>query len=338
MLSPVKLLCALDSDTEVTMPGNVVRVHERIWQIQAPFGPDGLVMLYVLRGSRLALVDTGVATSPIEDVRPALKDLGLEVGDVEFILNTHGHLDHLGGNFSFKQEAPGAQIHLHADDRPFAESHDYHRTFMTEFFHQFGRSDQAPAREAFVLKMIGEGDAGVDRVLSDGDRIDLGSGLELSVIHTPGHTPGSVCFFWESERLLLSGDALQARGSRGGGWPLYFHASSYRRSIDRLLDVPAETLCLGHGFHSALPLNAPVRRGTEVRHIVEESAAVSQAIDGAVHARLKSQPQASSLEIAQGVTIDLLERIPTMIDPAMKLPINGGPALWAHIREARGQS
>ena len=53
------------------MAGNVVRVHDRIWQIQAPFGPDGMVMLYVLRGSKLGLVDTGVATTPIDDVRPA---------------------------------------------------------------------------------------------------------------------------------------------------------------------------------------------------------------------------------------------------------------------------
>ena len=320
------------------MAGTVIRVHERIWQIQAPFGPDGLVMLYLLRGSKLALVDTGVATSPIEDVRPGLAEVGLDLADVDYILNTHGHLDHLGGNASFKREAPDASIHLHADDQPFAESHDYHRTFMTEFYHQFGRSDLAPAREAFVLKMIGEGDAGVDRVLADGDRVDLGSGLELSVIHTPGHTPGSVCYYWESEKLLLTGDAVQARGSRGGGWPLYFHASSYRRSLDRLLDVRVETLCPGHGFHSALPLNTPLKHGTEARHLIEESAEVSKAIDGAVRAQIKANPGASNLEIAQAATLDLLEQIPTMIDPVMRLPGAGGATLWAHIREAREAS
>jgi hydroxyacylglutathione hydrolase len=317
------------------MAGNVVRVHDRIWQIQAPFGPDGMVMLYVLRGSKLGLVDTGVATTPIDDVRPALKDMGLDLRDVDYILNTHGHLDHLGGNFNFKEHAPDAQIHLHADDKPFADSHEHHRTFMTEFLHQLGRSDQAPAREAVVLKMIGDGDAGVDRVLADGDRVDLGGGLELTVIHTPGHTPGSVCFYWESEKLLLTGDAVQARGSRVGGWPLYFDAGSYRRSIDRLLDVPAEALCLGHGFHSGVPLNTPIRRGPEARQIVQDSAAVSDAIDEAVRARIKANPQASNLEVAQGVTLDLLEKIPTMLDPVLKLPASGGATLWAHIREAR---
>src|SRR6478672_5283594 len=113
------------------MAGAVVQVHERIYQIQAPFGADAMVMLYLLRGSKTALVDTGVTTSPIDDVRPALKGLGLDLGDVDYILNTHGHLDHLGGNATYKEHAPDSQIHLHADDKPFSESHDYHRTFMT---------------------------------------------------------------------------------------------------------------------------------------------------------------------------------------------------------------
>jgi glyoxylase-like metal-dependent hydrolase (beta-lactamase superfamily II) len=172
-------------------------------------------------------------------------------------------------------------------------------------------------------------------VLHDGDRVDLGSGLELEVIHTPGHTPGSVCYYWGAEKLLLTGDAVQGRGSRVGGWPLYFDASSYRRSIDRLLDVPAEALCLGHGFHSGVPLNTPIRRGPEARQIVQDSAAVSDAIDEAVRARIKANPQASNLELAQGVTLDLLEKIPTMLDPVLKLPASGGATLWAHIREAR---
>src|SRR5438067_468981 len=312
---------------------NVVQVQEKIWQIQTPFLGDGMVMLYLLRGSKTALVDTGVATSPLDDVRPALKDMGLDLRDIDVILNTHGHHDHLGGNGNFKEEAPDAQIHLHADDKPFAESHEYHHTFMTDFLNQLGHSDQVPIRQAVFVKSLSR-DAGVDRVLHDGDRVDLGAGLELQVLHTPGHTPGSVCYVWEAEKLVLSGDAIQGRGSRVGGWPLYFHASTYMNSINRLLDLPVETLCLGHGFHSGVPLNTPTRRGEEARQILEDSAAVSKAIDDAVRARVKSSPQASNFEIAQGVTMDLLSTIPTMLDPVLKLP-GSAATLWAHIREAR---
>ena len=316
------------------MRGQAIRVHERIWQIQAPFLGDGLVMLYLIRGSKLALVDTGVATSPTEDVRPALDGLGLKLDDVGAILNTHGHHDHLGGNYDFKQAAPGAQVHLHAADRAFAGSHEHHRTFMTNFLHQFGRSEDVSVRQAVFAKTLGAGDAGVDRVLEDGDRVDLGGGVELSVIHTPGHTPGSVCYYWESEKLMLTGDAVQARGSRNGGYPLYFDSAAYRGSIDRLLDVPIETLCLGHGFHGSSPLNSPIKHGPEVRPVLEESARVTRAIHEAIRARLSANPDASNLEIAQGAVLDLLDSIPTMLDPALRLP-SAAATLWAHIEELR---
>jgi glyoxylase-like metal-dependent hydrolase (beta-lactamase superfamily II) len=275
-----------------------------------------------------------VATSPAEDVRPALKGLGLDLGDIGAVLNTHGHHDHAGGNYDLKQDAPNAEIHMHGDDRGFAESHEYHRTFMTNFLEHFGKADQIPTRQAVFAKTLGAGDAGIDRVLDDGDRVDLGGGVELSVIHSPGHTPGSVCFYWESERLMLSGDSIQGRGSRNGGYPLYFNSADYRRSIARLLDVPAETLCLGHGFHTGLPLNRTIKRGEEVRHTLEESARVTRAIDEAVRAQLKANPSASNYEIARAAVLDLLDKIPTMLDPSLGLP-GAGPTLWAHIQEAR---
>ena len=316
------------------MAGNVVRIHEQIWQVQSPFIGGGMVMLYILRGSKLALVDTGVASSPAEDLGPALKGLGLNMADVNAILNTHGHHDHLGGNGNFKEQAPAAEVHLHSADKPFAESHEYHRTFMTEYFKHFGREDLIAERQAVFAKTLSDRDVGVDRLLEDGDRVDLGGGIELTVIHSPGHTPGSVCYYWEAEKLMLTGDSVQARGSRGGGWPLYFNASDYRRSIDRLLDVSVETLALGHGFHGPTHLNTPVKQGAEARELLEESAAVTRAIDEAVRARIAANPSASNLEIAQGAALDLITRLPTMVDAELRLP-GSAATLWAHIREAR---
>lgn len=318
------------------MPGNVVQVHDRIWQIQSPFLGDGMVMLYVLRGSKLALVDTGIATNPIDDVRPGLKSLGLDLSDIDYVLNTHGHHDHLGGNGTLRDHAPNARIHLHGADKPFSESLDFHRTFMTEFLRQFGHEELMPERQAVFAKTVSRS-VGVDRVLADGDRVDLGAGLEFTVLHTPGHTPGSVCYYLESEKLLLTGDSIQARGSRTGGWPLYFNSADYRASMNRLLDVPVETMAMGHGFHAGTHLNWPIRKGADARNAIEESVAVTRAIDQAVAARLQANPAAGDLEIAQGVVLDLLTRVPALLDPKLRLPTAAGPTLAAHIREARGQ-
>jgi glyoxylase-like metal-dependent hydrolase (beta-lactamase superfamily II) len=85
---------------------------------------------------------------------------------------------------------------------------------------------------------------GADRTVQDGDTIAAG-GVELDVIHTPGHTPGSICLLGGG--VLLSGDTLFA-GSIGrtdfpGG-----DMASMRRSIVRLASLPDETrVCPGHG-------------------------------------------------------------------------------------------
>ena len=200
---------ALTEDRGRQVAPRVVQIHERVWQIYAPFGHSSLVLLYLLRGADLALVDTGILSAPIDDVRPALRTLGLDLRDIRFVLNTHGHHDHIGGNVPLRTEAPEVRIAMHAADLPFAEAASYHHTFSTEFLRQFGLAAQIPPSDGSLIEALGRAGAGVDRVLSDGERVDLGRGLEFTVVHTPGHTPGSVSFYWERERLLLAGDAVQ---------------------------------------------------------------------------------------------------------------------------------
>lgn len=317
------------------MAVKVVQVNERVWQIHAPFG-DGnrLVLLYLIKGSKLAMIDTGTAQHPEEVLRPALKELGFDLPDVSYIFITHGHHDHLGGIGIFKREAPNVQICMHTADRPFSESREYHETYSTEFLRQFGRPDLVPGRITGFARTLNLGN-GADRFLVDGDRVDLGSGVEVSVVHLPGHTPGSACYYWESEKVLFTGDGVQGRGSYGGNWPFYNHAADYHRSIDKLLELPIETLCLGHPSHSRLALNTPVKYGPEARQMLEDTAAVARLIEGAVRARVRANPRDSNLDIARGVVSDLLQKIPTLLDSDLGLPSGGAGSLWAEIREAR---
>lgn len=111
-----------------------------------------------------------------------------------------------------------------------------------------GRADLVPEREAILRRIVGRS-AGVDRVLQDGDRVDLGSDVRLSVVHTPGHTAGSVCFFWESGGMVFSGDAVQGHGWRAGLAPIY-HDAVYVESLNRIESLGASTLCMGHTFYA----------------------------------------------------------------------------------------
>ena len=142
------------------------------------------------------------------------------------VVLTHGHFDHIGAAAEVLA-ATGAPLLVHAEDAASL------REPMGMAMHamMFGAVQKAPTP---------------DRLLVDGDLVEAGA-LELHVIHTPGHTPGSICLHAPDDATLFSGDTLFA-GSIGrtdfpGGDP-----DAILRSLGRLAALPEETAVHpGHG-------------------------------------------------------------------------------------------
>jgi glyoxylase-like metal-dependent hydrolase (beta-lactamase superfamily II) len=120
------------------------------------------------------------------------------------------------------------------------------------------------ARDAGIDVGVGPADAGMlpgyDFVVADGDVIEVGD-LRLHALHTPGHTPGSVCFTLAGWPILFSGDTLFPGGPGATQSPRAFE--EIIRSLDnRLLPLPEDTLVLpGHGLDTTI--------GTERPHLGE---------------------------------------------------------------------
>lgn len=87
------------------------RVHDNVYRIATPL-PDTETQVYPVRGRQRALVDSGTADSVPERIEPALRALGLTLGDVDLVINTHPHWDHAGGNAQIRA-AGRAQVLLH---------------------------------------------------------------------------------------------------------------------------------------------------------------------------------------------------------------------------------
>jgi glyoxylase-like metal-dependent hydrolase (beta-lactamase superfamily II) len=260
-----------------------MQVRDRVYCVAAPFGGGGLVHCYFVDAPRKTIIDTGTAPVPQESLLPALREIGWDIGDVRYIINTHMHGDHAGGNAEMK-ELSGAEIHMHRADLDRVDAQAYVAAMRPDQL-LLGEPQDAHAEEARVLEQLG-GSWGVDRVLEDGDEIDLGNDLRLNVLHTPGHTAGSACFYWESAQALFSGDAVGGRGGRANGYPLYSHAADYRRSLERLLDVPVAYLMQAHRYRWSGAENPAVREGDDVRRTLEDSLAAWHTLDDGVRSCL----------------------------------------------------
>ncbi len=177
---------------------------------------------YLIAGERPLLIDCGSSVG-YPGLKRELRECGYEPGDVHAVLATHGHWDHLSGLECLRREGD-VKLYIHEADREQVETGDYDLTAAFLYGRPF------PPLE-------------VDGVIRDGDVIEA-NGLRLEVIHTPGHSPGSVCFLTEIAglRLLIAGDTL-----RGGGHArVRSNLEDWRRSIDRLLELDFDVMTTGH--------------------------------------------------------------------------------------------
>lgn len=313
-------------------------ISDRVYRVEAPYEGNA-VHLYFIRGAKLALIDSGASDTPTGAVAQALRELGKDWSDLDYLLNTHGHADHAGGNGELKAEAPHVQVGIHPADKDLLggpEAHLHSPTDAAAVMRLMGREDLVHEREVVLRRIVGRA-SGVDRELQDGDTVDLGDDVKLSVVHTPGHTAGSVCFFWEAGGTAFTGDAVQGHGWRAGMAPIY-HDVVYLNSLARIESLQATSLCMGHTFGWDGVSNNPVRTGPEVGKTLQASRDASAAIDRAArHALGQLGARAPFIELAEAAFRELVFDLPIRFDRRTIVPPATARAIRAHL-EAQGWS
>ena len=290
-------------------PHNEFRFHPRVVQIGCYWGSGGHTELYLLEGDTLAIIDTGASDTPTRYIAPALEANGRSFRDVEVILCTHGHHDHTGGNAEMVA-ASGAKVWIHEADARSAEDPGYQ--FDAYFANRdvlVGRPDRLEAARAAFRVAAGQ-PTRVDRTLADGEVLDFGKGIHLRVVSTPGHTPGSVCYYWESEGLAFSGDSAMGLSSRPGGLPLIYFPADFERTLDRLMGMRIGTLALGHHYRTPAVPRDSIHFGPHVPAYLTAARDISHVIRDAIQSAVQAQPAAGFLEVAQFATDLVAKRLP----------------------------
>lgn len=176
-------------------------------------------------GGEALIIDPSASASAI------LRKLSEEGCTPVGILLTHGHFDHIMSVDTLRQAVPGLKVFIHESDAPMLTDAD---------------------KNAFALFF------GQDRVwkpadvlLGDGDEIKVGNAT-FTVVHTPGHSPGSVCYLCRSAGILFSGDTLFADNIGrcdlwGGSYSVMRQSLKMLRTLDGAL-----TIYPGHGDTNTL--------------------------------------------------------------------------------------
>jgi glyoxylase-like metal-dependent hydrolase (beta-lactamase superfamily II) len=268
-------------------------------QIPTPFAV-GRVNCYLIEDDPLTLVDTGPTSGKsLDELEHQLADLGRSIADIELVVLTHQHIDHLG-LVEIIADRSGADVAAIDVVVPFVENFGDDIEADDKFAASLMLSHGIPEDVVVALRSVSRSfrawgaKAKVTRPLHDGEQLKLRD-RSLEVQHRPGHSPSDTVF-WDADReILICADHLIAHISSNplisrplDGSDERPHALMiYIESLRKTRELPARILLPGHG--------EPI---TDHRALIDERFALHRKRSEKIHGLISERPR-TAYEIAQ---------------------------------------
>jgi glyoxylase-like metal-dependent hydrolase (beta-lactamase superfamily II) len=202
-----------------------------------------LIASYVVKGDKTAIVETG-PTSSIGNIETGLEELGVEPKDVTYVFVSHVHIDHSGGAGTLLASLPNAKVIVHQRGAP----------------HLINPAKLWAASKVIlgnVAEMLGEPQSIPEErivVASEGMTFDLGKGLKLKAVETPGHAAHSLAYHEHLNNGVFPGDSAGAYLPKFGTvfptTPPPFRPDAAIVSLEKLISLSPKVLFYSH-FGSA---------------------------------------------------------------------------------------
>lgn len=272
-----------------------MQINKHVHAIKIPFYitiPPGIVLersvyLYLIYGTHgICLIDTGVAGAE-ETIYDYVRKTGRRVSDINLIVQTHSHPDHIGATRNIKGET-GCAVAVHPSERAWIENVGL----------------QAKERPVPGFDTLVAGSLAVDRTLEDGDVFDLGCGLKLQIFHTPGHSRGSISILLLGYMALFSGDAVPVPGEM----PIYEDVLASVASIRKLKEIK--------GIRHLLSSVDEPRKAEEAYRRMDEGLQYLQRIHTAVRGCSGNRRKPESMKLCRCV-LEALDIPPEAANPIL---------------------
>jgi len=286
-----------------------MQVTEHIHAIKIPFKlsvepgrtVDRFVYAYLILGKEICLIDAGVS-SAVNMIFDYVRKGGRDPKEVSLLVLTHSHPDHIGGAQDVVREC-GCRVAAHVDAQPWIEDVEL----------------QLRERPIVNFHSLVAGPVTVDSVVRDGDRLDLGGGRGLDVVHTPGHSRGSISLILREDGALFTGDAVPM----AEGLPIYEDVSSSVRSVRKLAAI--------EGLKVLFASWDDPHHGDRVYELMEEALHYFQRTHEAVRKVTANFHSLDSRELTSRVLREL--GLPEGATPAIIVK-----SIEAHLRELRHEN
>jgi len=175
------------------------KVSDRVYMLDTyALGQPGTVSAYLIKGPKPTLVDCGYASS-FESVLGGLAEVGVMPTDMRYIIPTHVHLDHAGATGRLLKEMPNAQVLAHERGVPHLVNparliESSARVFGPEIMAMYGLPEPIPQDRITAVK--------------EEASLDLGDGLSVTLIQTPGHAPHQISVVLDRTKAMFTADAV----------------------------------------------------------------------------------------------------------------------------------
>ena len=241
--------------------------------------------LVLFCGEELALVDTGLAETPRKAILPFLSARRLAPEQLAWVIITHAHVDHFGGNDAlWRASSHRARFAVHGLDRATIEDPATQVRRANERYVKLGLITPSDLENG--IEACGGG-VKVNRVLEGGEVFPLGKGLELQIHFAPGHSAGNISVLERKNRILVQGETVAGVGqySTTGELltvPAYEDVEAYLSTIARIARLDFDLL---------VPSHLPVMNRTQASKFFDDSLTFVIRFEQEVRKRLQSSKQ-----------------------------------------------